>query len=48
MKFVSKNNKDLCIQCEAETEYSHDTSIEYRIGYVEGAGQLCKNCWNKL
>lgn len=47
-KYVSKNNKDLCMMCESETEYSHDVSIEYRMGYVEGAGQLCKNCYEKV
>ena len=46
--YVSENGKDLCISCEAETDYSHDTSIDYRVGYVEGAGQLCETCWNKL
>lgn len=46
--YVSKNGKDLCISCEAETEYSHDTSIEYRQHYVEGAGQLCKSCYNTI
>ena len=46
--YVSKNGKDLCISCECETEYSHDTSIEYRDFYVEGAGQLCKECYDKI
>lgn len=46
--YVSKNGKDLCISCEAETEYSHDTSIEYRQHYVEGAGQLCKSCHDTI
>ena len=46
--FVSKNGKDLCISCETETEYSHDTSIDYRNYYVEGAGQLCKVCYDKI
>jgi hypothetical protein len=46
--YVSKNGKDLCISCECETKYSHDTSIEYRDYYVEGAGQLCKECYDKI
>ena len=37
--YVSENNKDLCISCEVETNQSHDTSIEYRDYYIEGAGQ---------
>ena len=46
--YVSENGKDLCISCECETKYSHDTSIEYRDYYVEGAGQLCKDCYDKI
>jgi hypothetical protein len=46
--YVSKNGKDLCISCETETEYSHDTSIEYREYYIEGAGQLCKDCHDNI
>jgi hypothetical protein len=46
--YVSKNGKDLCISCECETKYSHDTSIEYRDYYIEGAGQLCKECYDKI
>ena len=46
--YVSENGKDLCISCECETKYSHDTSIEYRDYYIEGAGQLCKKCYDKI
>ena len=46
--YVSENGKDLCISCEGETKYSHDTSIEYRDYYIEGAGQLCEDCHNKI
>ena len=49
---ISDNGKDLCISCDIETKYKHDTSIEYRTHYVEGAGQLCEKCYatimNKL
>jgi hypothetical protein len=33
--------KDKCIMCGAETPYEFETHIDYRIGYVEGAGQTC-------
>lgn len=46
--YVSKNGKDLCISCECETKYSHDTSLEYREHYIEGAGQLCKKCFDNI
>ena len=44
--FVSENGKDLCISCEGETKYKHDTDIEYRENYIEGAGQLCDKCYD--
>ena len=40
--------KDLCVRCEAETEYDVNTPITVRHYYIEGAGQLCEACWNKL
>ena len=46
--YVSENGKDLCISCNIETDYSHDTSIDYREYYVEGAGQLCKKCYDQI
>lgn len=46
--FTSKNGKDLCISCDTETEYTHDTDIELRERYIEGAGQLCEPCYNNI
>lgn len=37
--------KEKCISCEKETPYDFDTHIDYRSYYVEGAGQLCRNCF---
>lgn len=31
--------------CGIETPYDETTHIDLRIGYIEGAGQLCKNCY---
>ena len=39
--------KDLCIMCGKETAYDFETHIDYRVGYIEGAGQLCYQCYNK-
>jgi hypothetical protein len=36
--------KDLCIMCGKESPYDFNTHIDYRVGYVEGAGQLCTDC----
>jgi len=37
--------RDDCIQCGIETQYLKTDSIYERIGYVEGAGQLCNACF---
>ena len=39
--------KDTCILCGIETQYEMDVNIDYRTGYIEGAGQLCSECWDK-
>ena len=40
--------KDKCVYCACETEYSVNEHIDLRMFYVEGAGQLCKECWDKI
>ena len=43
-----KQQKDKCINCKRETLYHRDTHIDYRLGYVEGAGQLCLDCYDVI
>jgi len=38
--------KDHCVICGVETPYDYETHIDMRIGYIEGAGQLCKTCYD--
>ena len=38
--------KDTCILCGKDSPYEMDVNIDYRNGYIEGAGQLCENCWD--
>jgi len=40
--------KDKCIICYCETIYNKEEHINQRIGYIEGAGQLCLECWDKI
>ena len=40
--------KDKCIMCGKETTYDFETHIDYRIGYIEGAGQLCHDCYTNV
>lgn len=39
--------KDKCILCDADTAYDNTTHVDMRVGYIEGAGQLCHACWMK-
>lgn len=39
---------ETCVSCGIETEYTRGTNIFLRNFYVEGAGQLCKNCHDKI
>ena len=45
-----KNNSDIekCVYCGTETEYRKDTPIDERFGYIKGAGQLCRKCYQEL
>ena len=40
--------KDKCVLCGQETSYDFKTPIKQRKFYVEGAGQLCKRCFQEL
>jgi hypothetical protein len=35
---------DTCSMCGKETQYLKSTSVDIRVGYIEGAGQLCFEC----
>ena len=37
-----------CCVCGKVTEYMKETPISERIGYMEGAGQLCHDCYKDL
>lgn len=39
--------KEKCVLCGEETPYHPSVHIDYRYGYVEGAGQMCNKCYNK-
>jgi hypothetical protein len=41
------NMKDTCIVCGVDTPYNLTENIHNRYFYVEGAGQLCKDCYDK-
>ena len=37
-----------CVHCGVETEYTRDQPIVTRNFYVEGAGQLCQDCYDTI
>lgn len=39
---------EICIICKCKTNVRRDQPIKDRYGYVEGAGQLCYECYKKL
>ena len=40
--------KDKCVNCKRETLYSKETHIDFRLGYIEGADQLCLDCYGVI
>lgn len=42
---MKNSNYETCIICGKLTNIPVDTYIEYRYGYVEGAGQCCRECY---
>jgi hypothetical protein len=36
-----------CVLCGKETAYLRSTHVDMRIGYIDGSGQLCMDCYNK-
>jgi len=44
------NNDDIyedCILCGCKTTTLKTTHVDFRTGYIEGAGQLCRDCYIK-
>tara|TARA_R110000803_G_scaffold35558_1_gene76828 strand:+ start:1437 stop:1754 length:318 start_codon:yes stop_codon:yes gene_type:complete len=35
---------DKCVLCNKDSVYDKEEHIDFRIGYVEGCGQLCLDC----
>ena len=46
--FLHPSMKDNCVACDKETLYLIDDPIDMRIGYIEGAGQLCFDCYDEI
>ena len=42
------SNFEKCCICGEETTVPFDMLIENRVGYMEGAGQLCEECYRSV
>jgi len=40
--------KDKCVSCGVESIHDKTDHVDFRLGYVEGAGQLCLDCYGKI
>ena len=38
---------ETCVMCGEETTTLKTTHVDFRTGYIEGAGQLCRECYMK-
>jgi len=45
---IKKPKFEKCVNCGAETPYLENLPIDLREHYVEGAGQLCKKCFEEI
>jgi hypothetical protein len=39
---------ETCVMCGALTTVLKTTHIDHRVGYIEGAGQVCPTCWSEI
>ena len=45
---IEKNGmNEMCVDCHKELPILRDTTIHNRFHYIEGAGQLCAECYAK-
>ena len=42
---VTSNNFENCVMCDKLTNIPKNLHIDYRANYIEGAGQLCFECY---
>ena len=46
--FSVLNNTDNCIHCNKDTGVPSSANVDFRKNYVDGAGQLCDECFVRI
>ena len=46
MEKLNNREKDICVLCGRETPHYKDEQVAARYNYIEGAGQLCEECYD--
>ena len=46
--FWKKEIMDKCINCGCDTIYPVNMHVDFRLHFIEGAGQLCPSCYEKI
>ena len=48
-KYIAKTiHKERCVVCGIKTEYAFCVSIQARLHYIRGVGQLCACCYHDI
>lgn len=48
MEHIAEKELERCVLCGKQTDVPRDLDISLRVGYVEGAGQLCRECYQRV
>lgn len=47
-KYSRHQAMETCVLCGKATDITRETPVDERFGYIEGAGQLCRECFKQL
>lgn len=46
--FIVPEKEENCILCGCKTDVNREMPADKRLYYIDGCGQLCRECWNEL
>jgi len=46
--FTVESSYETCVVCDKQTNVPVDLHVDYRNYYIDGAGQLCEECFFRL